>query len=523
MLSHMPADTATLRKTTSLLLLAVLVVGLSAVCVRGADGTVQLTVIDKTTGNPIPCRMHLRTGKEDGKARKVRGAPFWHDHFVFPGQIDLELPRGHYFFTIEHGPEYTWNTGHFTIERNSRGTETAELLRGVDMASHGWFAGDMDIARPIAELGLLMRAEELHVAQVLAWDSRDAERVQNLPDESTISLGDRFLCQTSAGRIRHPGGMLAVYGFRDRPKLPPMAGEFPPLSDMVVVVRENPGAWIDLAHPASWDLPLLVAHDGVDSIRVVHEQFCRDEVAEEAKSLKQRDTMRYPGMDGPARWSQDIYFRLLDCGLRLPPTAASRSGSAPNPVGYNRVYAFLDGPFSADAWWAGLRAGRVTAGNGPLLQPSVNGERPGHVFRSPEGTSLKLKPVLSLSYRGHEPLRYIEVVRNGKVEYSLTLEEYIERQGRLLPLEFERSGWFLFRAVSDIHHTYRFAVTGPYYVEIGEERRVSRSAARFFLDWVYERARQIQLDNPAKQTRVIAAHRYARDFWQKLVDDANAE
>ncbi|NLS93347.1 MAG: hypothetical protein GXX96_14415 [Planctomycetaceae bacterium] len=488
-----------------------------------ADGTVQLTVVDKTTGRPIASRMHLVQGRENGRVRKVPDLPFWHDHVVFPGQITLELPQGNYFFTIEHGPEYTWNTGHFTIERNSRGSKTIELLRGVDMVSLGWYAGDLDVRRPLDEMALLMTAEELNVAQILAWDSRDGELLKKPPDESTVSLGERFLYQVAAGQIRHPGGTLAVYGLREPPALPRSASEFPPISELTERIREQSEAWIDLTHPASWDLPLLIAHGGIDSIRVVHEQMCRDRIRESETGLKPRDKMRFPGVDGPARWAQEIYFHLLDCGLRIPPTAASLSGVAPNPVGYNRVYVFLDEPFSAEAWWAGLRAGRVTAGNGPLLQPWVEGKRPGHVFHANQGESLQLEPVLSLSYRGQEPVRYIEVVRNGQVEYTLTLEEYAQRQGKLVPLKFDQSGWFLIRAVSEVQETYRFTMTGPYYVEIGDKPRVSRSAAQFFLDWVYQRARQIQLSDPEQQSRAIAAHRTARDYWQRLVDEANAE
>ncbi len=505
------------------LLLMALWVSSDASSSWAADGTVQMTVVDKATGAPLPCRMHLRQGQENGKPRKIPGLPFWHDHVVFSGQITLELPRGHYFFTVEHGPEYTWNTGHFDIEKNSQGSKTIELLRGVDMAAQGWFAGDLDIRRPLDEIGLLMKAEELHVAQVLAWDGRDGELVKGASEESTLSLGDHFVCQLAAGQIRHPGATLAVYGLREPPRLPSGSGELPALSDITAILRQQPEAWIDLTHPASWDLPLLVAHGGLDSLRVVHQGFCRDEVQDLETGLKPRDRLRYPDADGAMRWAQDIYFHLLNCGLRIPPTAASLSGLAPNPVGYNRVYVFLEGPFTAEAWWAGLRAGQATAGNGPLFQPWVDGQRPGHVFCSAEGTALELQPVLSLSYRGQEAIRYLEVVRNGQVAYTLKLEDYIERQGRLLPLKFEESGWFLIRAVSEVQHTCRFTMTAPYYVEIGGKRRVSRQSAQFFLDWVYERARQIRLADPEQQGQVIAAHRQARDFWQKMVDQANAE
>jgi len=488
-----------------------------------ADGTVQLTAVDKATGEPIPCRLHLRQGRENGRIRKVRDLPFWHDHIVFPGQITLELPKGRYFFTVEHGPEYTWNTGHFEIQHNSQGTETIELLRGVDMASKGWYAGDLEVHRPFDEIGLLMKAEELHLCQLLAWDSRKGELAKALPDEPTVAFGEKFFCQTAVGQIRHPGGTLAVYGLAAPPVLPGKSGEYPPLSDLAAQMRESEEVWVDLTDPASWDLPLLIAHDGIDSIRVVHERMCRDEIVKSEAGLKQREAMRYPGIEGPALWSQDIYFRLLESGIRIPPTAASASGEMPNPVGYNRVYVFLEEPFSVEAWWSGLRAGRVTVGNGALLQPWVEGRRPGHVFRSPEGTPLQFEPLLSLSYRGQEPIRYIEMVRNGEVVYSLTLKEYAERQGKLLPLEFEQSGWFLIRVVSEVQQTYRFTMTAPYYVEIGGKPRVSRRAAQFFLDWVYERARQIRLSDASEQAHVIAAHRRARDYWRELVDDANAE
>ena len=63
--------------------------------------------------------------------------------------------------------------------------------------------------------------------------------------------------------------------------------------------------------------------------------------------------------------------------------------------------------------------------------------------------------------------------------------------------------------MTDIQPTYRFAMTGPYFVEIGQRPRISKAAAQFFLDWVYERARQIQLADPAEQRAALAAHRGA--------------
>jgi hypothetical protein len=81
----------------------------------------------------------------------------------------------------------------------------------------------------------------------------------------------------------------------------------------------------------------------------------------------------------------------------------------------------------------------------------------------------------------------------------------------------------LVRAVTNNPDTFRFASTGPYYVEIGQQPRISKASAQFFCDWVYERARRIKIEDADRQQEVIAYHRIARDFWQDLADRANAE
>ena len=90
-------------------------------------------------------------------------------------------------------------------------------------------------------------------------------------------------------------------------------------------------------------------------------------------------------------------------------------------------------------------------------------------------------------------------------------------------LEFDESGWFLIRAVAANSKTYRFASTGPYYVQIGDRPRVSLESAQFFLDWVNQRAGRIKIDEPDKKAEVVKYHDQARTFWSDLVSQANAE
>ena len=103
----------------------------------------------------------------------------------------------------------------------------------------------------------------------------------------------------------------------------------------------------------------------------------------------------------------------------------------------------------------------------------------------------------------------------------MRFDEYA-KSGKLPPLVFDRSGWFLIRAVTNVPKTYRFAMTGRT-TSRSATSGGSASAAQFFLDWVTSgpsnQARQIP--RSAKPCSSIIARR--EDFWRDLVEKANAE
>src|SRR5262249_13110442 len=81
--------------------------------------------------------------------------------------------------------------------------------------------------------------------------------------------------------------------------------------------------------------------------------------------------------------SVPLWYRLLNCGFRLPATAGTdvflnRIGS--NLPGGDRVYVRLDGPLSYRSWIAGLKAGRSFVTSGPMLSFTVDGKEPGAVL-----------------------------------------------------------------------------------------------------------------------------------------------
>jgi hypothetical protein len=283
------------------------------------------------------------------------------------------------------------------------------------------------------------------------------------------------------------------------------------------------GAWIDVAKASAWDLPVWVASGQIDSIELVPSALCRTSIVDKTvdKDSKPRDKSLFPGPSGVGRWTETSYYHLLDCGLRIPPTAGSGSGQVANPVGYNRAYVHVGEYFSYEKWWQNLRAGQVVVTNGPLIRPLVEGELPGHVFTGGAGQEIELEIALTLSTR--DKIDYLEVVQDGHVAHHVRLDDWTKQKGKMPPVRFTESGWFLIRAVTDVLRTYRFASTGPYYVDIGNRPRISKASAQFFLDWVNERVAKLEAENAAEFKSVAENYLAARKYWEGLVASANAE
>ncbi|MBN2216884.1 MAG: hypothetical protein JW719_05875 [Pirellulales bacterium] len=493
-------------------------VDFSRPAIAAGNGQLVLTVVDRDTHEPIACRMHLR--RANGRPWKVKGLPYWHDHFVFDGRVALRLPKGDYTFELEHGLEYVTRSGRFTIEPFADDAKEVDMRRFVDMSEHGWWSGDLDVRRPVSQIELLMLADDLHVAAVeRASNRKGAARVDFSSNSAVVRFDDNRFFSTAAAVHAWPGAVVSYFNLSEPLSLPAPTAEVPSPLVPLGQVRGQRGAWVDLTRATWWDLPLLVALGQIDSVRIANEQWCRDRVLDDPRTARPRDRKLFPDARGAAEWTQEVYFRLLECGLRIPPSAGSGSGASPNPVGYNRMYVHVDGPLDWSKWFDAVRAGRITITNGPLLRPTADGQLPGHVFALPDGETAEYEIGLTLSTR--EPISYLEIIKNGRIFRTVRLDEYA-KSGRLPPVPFDAGGWFLVRAVTETPGNYRAAMTGPFYVEARYERRISRQAVQFFLDWVHERARQLtSIDDVQARRDLLAEHRKARDFWQDLLSKAN--
>src|SRR5262249_4320878 len=274
-----------------------------------------------------------------------------------------------------------------------------------------------------------------HVAPVLTvWNTTNRWKERPLPEPLLVRVEPTRAYHLLACEDERRGGALLYFNLSRPLVLSSDGPEFPSPVTHLREALEQAGAWIEIEKPFWWDMPTWVATGQVRSLGLAHNHMCRRLMHDNEAWGRPRDRNQFPPPRGNGFYSQALYARLLNCGLRIPPSAGSASGVLPNPVGYNRVYVHLDGPISYDAWWSGLGAGRSFVTNGPILLVRANREDPGHVFRSPGGEKVTI--TLEVQVRGDDPLEAVEVIRDGEVVERLVGQPPVERP-HLKSLVFE--------------------------------------------------------------------------------------
>lgn len=447
-----------------------------------ADGELQIQIVDSETQQPIAARMHLSAGRAANPAaankprpkRPVKlnlpGTAEFGGHFYVDGKATLPLRVGPYTFELEATPEYLNQTGQFEIERHADDSKRIEMKRFANLEKEGWYGGDIDFNRNAKDLPLILRAEGLQ-------DIHTNEHASILGDASNQSP------------------------------------------------THNPKSEIHIAAvPYAWDLPVWLANDEVRALNLINRHSLRDGVVDNEKDGRPRDKSLFPGTRGNGRWSETIYYHALNCGFRIPPVAGSGSGDNDSPAGTNRVYVHCGSEFSPKSWWEGLEAGRVFVTNGPLLRPLVEGEPPGYVFHIEPGHPLTLEIGLNLATR--VPVDYLQIIKNGTVEAEVRLADFKDRKGKLPPVTFDASGWFLIRAVTKNTQLYQFASSGPYYVEQDGQPHISKKSVQFFLDWLAAAEAHLRNDTKAAdedRQQQQASLEPARGLFHDLLKKANAD
>jgi hypothetical protein len=475
--------------------------------------SVEFDVSDASDGQRTACRIHIQN--HEGKRVRPTGLmqPYWHDHFVCDGNATFLLPPGEYRYEAERGPEYLSARDTFVVNSDTVTRIPVSLKRLVKLTDEGWWSGETHVHRPLKEVPLLMSAEDLHVASVITWwNDQNSWQNQSVPAEAvSVVDGDRVF-DAMGGEDERGGGALLFSGLKSPLPIAGSAREFPTSLHWLNEAKQQ-GAWIDAEKPFWWDFPVWLSTGQLDSIGIANNHMNRSQMYPNEAWGKARNLDEFPEPLGNGFWTQSIYYHALNAGFRIPPSAGSASGVLPNPVGYNRMYAQLDGEFSHAAWWKAVKAGRVFVTNGPLPRLKAGGFDPGHVFQSDQPIDLIVDgPITS-----RDTITAIELVRDGRVERLTSLPATIR---------IERSGWFLVRVLTDVAHTFRFASTAPWYVEVGgRPHPVRRTSCEFFQRWTEERIEQLhqKVVTDSQRQQVLPVFENAARFWADRAAAATAE
>ena len=490
---------------------------------KDAPSTRLEIAVDDADGQSLPCRIHLLD--RQGNAQKVDGQPFWHDHFVCSGRIAALLAPGKYDYAIERGPEYLRKAGQVAITAGEDAKLNVTLERIANLRASGWYSGDLHVHRPVAEIEHTDagRGSGLCPGDHLVEQSQPVERQgDSRAGRSAIRRPPDLHRHGWRGRTRRR--RLLYFGLKSPLNIATDDREFPsPMQFVEEARRRNREVWIDIEKPFWWDVPVWLASGQMNSIGIANNHMCRSRMYPSEAWGKPRDATRLPEPRGNGFWTQEIYYHMLNTGLRLPPSAGSASGVLPNPVGYNRVYVHLDEPFTCDAWFRGLSRGRCFVTNGPLLLVTADGQDPGATIKLQSGERRTLR--INVQLTSQDPISRVELIKNGNVSHIIKCSDELT-QRHTFEFSIDEPGWFLIRAIADVENTFRFATTAPWFVEVGGvEHRISRRSVQFFLDWVNERIERVKanIEDGTRREQVLVWHEKARTFWTERLKIANAE
>jgi hypothetical protein len=229
------------------------------------------------------------------------------------------------------------------------------------------------------------------------------------------------------------------------------------------------------------------------------------------------------------RATTDIWYRLLNCGFRLPAAAGTDAmanySSLRGPVGLNRVYALVPkGKIAIAPWLDSFKHGRTFATNGPLLGFTL-GSQPigGELKLTQTQTSVKFTAWL----RSLVPVDHLQIICNGEVLRNLAISKDRQIANVSGDIPISKSGWCVLRALADkpeypVLDLYPYATTSPIYIDVGGRPVKSSTDASYFVAWigrlVEAASQQTNWNTPEEKGTVMNLFQNARSIYARMRD-----
>lgn len=448
----------------------------------------QVQVVDRSTGQPTPVRMHLSGARGEyiapyGHQEQVN-ANWFEDYgadlvwsgrsFAYvPGEFTTDMPVGDLYVEISKGFEYEPVRRKVTIRPGQRLLKLA-INRRYDLRSAGWVTADTHVHFISPHTAWLEgQAEGVNVVNLLAsqWGRLFTNvgdytgRVGVVEDDTIVYVGTE--------NRNHMLGHMSMLGTKGPlPVFPMCCGgpseswvgdpDFMMLADWALENKRKGGVVIRPHFPfcGHTEDPVPIIKGLVDALEV--------------------DVSRQQG------FPVQEWYRYLNCGYRVAVCGGTDKMGAYTPVGWMRTYARLNPKrrFTYDAWAAAVRAGRTVSTNGPLIDMQVEGLDIGSTVRmTRNGGTVEVSATANCFW----PLDSLEIVCNGRVAASTTAAKGAKHLRLTKRIKVRGSGWIAARCYGLRSHgtaADKAAHTSAVYIKCGDTRAFDGPAAEHMLSLV---------------------------------------
>ncbi len=464
------------------------------------SGVLNIRIVDDATGERVAVRVYLSDDVGDawpaGAAirRDRHGAAWFHADGGFSARVS-----GSARLRIVRGVEYEAEELEISVAADATVEREVRLRRWSHMATDGWYSGDVHVHLHYGgeytlspeDASLAQRAEDVHFLNMMVANQdsghvHDAEFFEERPhavSDSThiLQWGEEYRSSLL--------GHMCMFGIDEL--VPPIYSGFTnsehphdlPANATAAAHCHTVGGTLSYAHPmfGSGDLDRVFAH----ARRVDAKELPVDAALGYVDAV---DVMSYPANHLE---SAQLWYRLLNCGLRLAATAGTDTmmnlcdaGAFSNPPAGDRAFVRVDGAFSTKSWCGGVKSGRTFVTNGPMLRLEVNGHAIGDEIAMRPGDVLRIEAEAG----SQAPMDRIELIVNGVVAATAAAADGGRHASLSHELTATTSSWIALRARGPGHplvlDAELFAHTSPIYVSVPDAPIPCATDAAYFIAWI---------------------------------------
>jgi hypothetical protein len=461
--------------------------------------------------------------------------------FAYVGGI-IELETGENQVRVEVVKGFHYTIYDDTLNLGNAGKDLViSMTRAFDdLPSEPWYTGDIHVHHINTESALLeMKAEDVNVCNLLISDfTLDHQNFRGIIDpvsdpEHLVFYGQEY----REDRLGHIN-LLNLTKSLIEPSVVQRQHQYPLNIDAMDEAHQQ-GGHVSWAHFAAWpglEGPLGIILKKVDAVELLctidpfHEPIFVSDVVPEVR------------MNSGLK----LWYRLLNCGFRIPITAGTDKMGNFVTLGANRTYALVNGAFNYENWVEALNKGQTFVSNSPFLSFKVDGQQPGSVLMSdlPKSYSVRAEVWSQM------PLDRLEIVANGELVAEVSISKGEQYKSLEITFDTEESVWLAARAYqltqqqtrqglslsqrrnegggpTELNRYYgtlrpeaAFSHTSPVYIVVGGNPVRSSGDARYFaqylknaIDWL-EKEGSFPSDEARQQ--VLEAFEQGRQAFEQL-------